>query len=181
MITLRRWLRGPRHEFESAMTRRVRELAAGLGWRAATDVVHREFREKLAGEKPPPYAPPVVPAPVVRGREGVPGDPMPRALAGWRRAAEATGWTCRVVYSRGWALHLNGEPKALVDAVSLRMRRSGADGLPGELVERAVALWHDGSAAEGWYWIEGATAPARAGHTMLKAMQGLTKVNGKGP
>ncbi len=163
-VDVRRWfVKASPPYVETPMSLRVRELAAaGMDWREARDLVHAEFAERVrlakVVEPPPP-----LPDPVEPGRAPVDGDTMPRTLPAWKAKAEAAGWRCRVVVSRGWKTDAKGMATALVTAISLRMARDG---------RRAVAMWHDGHAAGAWAW-EHPAWPVRVAHEALQVSMGI--------
>lgn len=160
----------------SVYVRCAQLVSAGMelisAYRIAEAEMHRAAGVR-ARERSAPQAAVVVPAPEVVCRDAA-DDEIPRGARGVMRAAVEQGWTVRVTYARGPALHAkSGEVLRIVDSVALRMRREGHDGLPGQLIERAVAVWHDGRAEDSWWWIEGYSLPYKMGITALKVRMGI--------
>lgn len=84
------------------------------------------------------------PAPEVTARPARADDPVPGAVADLAAAAERAGWDVLVTYARGTRMYADGSPGSVIDSVAVRMWR-----FP---IERAVAVYENGSADTGWHW-----------------------------
>lgn len=106
------------------------------------DAARRAWSATRDGSGLPPH-----PAPEVGARDAYAHE----VPAGARRLAElaaSLGWRGRVTYARGTTIHAKlGTPLRVVDSVAVRLW--GPDG------RRAVGVWHDRKAEEGWKWAPG--------------------------
>lgn len=126
--------------------RRARYALPRLGGQGVSSPPDAAARRVWSAQRDGPGLPPH-PAPEVPMRDAYAHE-VPAGAQRLALAAAALGWRGRVTYARGTTIHaLLGTPLRVVDSIAVRLW--GPDG------RRAVGVWHDGKAQEGWMWARG--------------------------